>query len=81
MEQNNYISTVTIISRKLVSRYGSGTKEYIDCACTSDDLDNGYPKDPTFPLKTNLANGSSMIVTDTKKVMIFDEKNSAFVEW
>ena len=82
MEESVYVSTLTITRMEKVSRSGAGFKWYVEFSCTANDLDsNGYPKDESFPSASNLANGSNMLLTDSKKVKIWDEFSSEFKEW
>lgn len=82
MSAANSDSTLVITRIEKVSRTGGGYKLLVDCFCTAGDLGNdGYPTDSTFPAISDLANGSSMILTDSKKVKIFDESNQEYKEW
>lgn len=82
MSANEYVSTLTITRKEKVSRVDVGFKWYVEFYCTSADLDeNGYPKDFSFPAAIELANGSNMMLTDSKKVNIWDEANLVWREW
>jgi len=75
-------TSLTITEKKKISRSGIGFKWYVVCSCTANDLDeNGYPIDESFPDSDHLANGSVMLLTDSRKVKVFDEANTIWRDW
>lgn len=82
MDGEIYVSTLTITKMEKVSRKRVGFKWYVEAYCTANDLDaDGYPKDESFPIASALANGSNIMLTDSKKVKIWDEANLVWREW